>query len=231
MTKRCLINSLILSSILALSACSALAQESPVRGADGHLIHLRPPLFFKEPWKQPTALGEHPVSQDVVSNANLELKLYGASAKEILISGDSANPGNPLNLWTGITTTPVAATLRDKENYVDLTDLGKMRWVTRTSGFHVVRPVVKLANGTWLVGDAASGTWADFNESEIAVADLRWLALDMTRVVTKGRWVEKPDLSKVDEIGFADLMPASGHGAGGWVNVGQIEVYGKPVKR
>jgi hypothetical protein len=26
-----------------------------------------------------------------------------------------------------------------------------------------------------------------------------------------GRWVEKPDLSR-DEIGFADLMPGSGHG-------------------
>jgi len=39
------------------------------------------------------------------------------------------------------------------------------------------------------------------------------------------------DLSKVDEIGFADLMPGSGHGAGGWVDVAQIEVYGKPVAR
>ena len=27
------------------------------------------------------------------------------------------------------------------------------------------------------------------------------------------------------------LMPGSGHGPGGYVNVGRIEVYGKPVKR
>ena len=40
-----------------------------------------------------------------------------------------------------------------------------------------------------------------------------------------------PDLSKVDEIGFADLMPGSGHGPGGWINVSRIEVYGKPIKR
>jgi hypothetical protein len=26
-------------------------------------------------------------------------------------------------------------------------------------------------------------------------------------------------------------MPGSGHGPGGYVNVGRIEVYGKPVKR
>ena len=40
-----------------------------------------------------------------------------------------------------------------------------------------------------------------------------------------------PDLSKVDEIGFVDLMPGSGHGPGGWVNVSRIEVHGKPIKR
>ena len=42
---------------------------------------------------------------------------------------------------------------------------------------------------------------------------------------------EAVDLSKVDEVGFADLMPGSGHGAGGYVNVASFEVYGKPVKR
>ena len=31
--------------------------------------------------------------------------------------------------------------------------------------------------------------------------------------------------------GFADLMPGSGHGSGGWVNVTHIEVYGKAVPR
>src|SRR5437773_2068752 len=39
------------------------------------------------------------------------------------------------------------------------------------------------------------------------------------------------DLSKVDEIGFADLMPGSGHGPGGWVDVAQIEVYARAVLR
>ena len=60
---------------------------------------------------------------------------------------------------------------------------------------------------------------------------MRWLKLDIERVVTVGSWVEHPDLSKVDEIGFADLMPGSGHGAGGYVNVGRIEIYGKAVAR
>jgi hypothetical protein len=38
-------------------------------------------------------------------------------------------------------------------------------------------------------------------------------------------------MSKVDEIGFVDLLPGSGHGPGGWIDVATIEVYAKPVKR
>ena len=69
-------------------------------------------------------------------------------------------------------------------------------------------------------------------------ADGKWsVKLDPMRVVTLGSpgpfnqiWVT-PDLSKVDEVGFADLIPGSGHGTGGWVHVGSIEVYGKAVPR
>jgi hypothetical protein len=142
---------------------------------------------------------------------------------------------DPPNLWTGVCFTPVAVTLRDKANYVDLTGLARIRWVTRTSGFHVVRPVVKLADGSWFVGDYAEGAPSAnstlFLESEFAVASVRWLPLDISRVVTTGQAWARPDLSRVDEVGFADLLPGSGHGWGGFVNVGRVEVYGKPVKR
>jgi len=59
----------------------------------------------------------------VVSNPNFELKMYGPSAtaadpnKRIWISG----PPCPVNIWAGMCTTRFAATLRDKNNYVDLT--------------------------------------------------------------------------------------------------------------
>jgi len=95
----------------------------------------------------------------------------------------------------------------------------------------VAWPIVKLADGTWLVGDRPSGLQADFNQSEITPSDLRWLKLDIARVVTLGTWIDHPDLTKVDAVGFADLLPGSGHGAGGYINVGRIEVYGTPVKR
>jgi hypothetical protein len=147
----------------------------------------------------------------------------------------AGQPTDPPNLWTGVCNSPVAVTLRDRTSFVDLTGLARIRWVTRTSGFHVVRPVIKLADGTWLVGDYGEGAHAAnstlFLESEFAIANVRWLALDIERVVTRGTWVEKPNLTRVDEIGFADLLPGSGHGWGGFVNVSRIEVYGTPVKR
>lgn len=211
-------------------ASGALAQAARPAQAQA-----RPPLFLSESWKSlPTPPDDHgawPASQAGVSNPNLELTLYGSTAKEIQLV---AGRGNlvPHNLWTGTTTSPSAAALRDRNNFVDLSaPLAKIRWVVRTSGFHQAWPIVKLADGTWLVGDRPSGLQADFNENEITPADLRWLKLDIARVVTVGTWIDHPDLTKVDAVGFADLLPGSGHGAGGYINVGRIEIYGQPVKR
>jgi hypothetical protein len=148
----------------------------------------------------------------------------------------AGQPSDPPNLWTGVCQTAVAVTLRHKASFVNLTTPGsRIKWVTRTSGFHVVRPVLKLADGSFVVGDAADGGQSAnsqlFVESEVALGNVRWLSLDIARVVTRGdKWVQ-PDLSKVDEIGFADLYPGSGHGWGGFVNVGRIEVFGSPVSR
>jgi hypothetical protein len=147
----------------------------------------------------------------------------------------AGQPTDPPNLWTGVCQGPVAATLRHKAKVVNLSGLARIRWVTRTSGVHVVRPLIKLANGTWLVGDYAEGAASSnstlFLESEFAIVNVRWLALDIARVVTRGTWVEKPDLTRVDEVGFADLTPGSGHGWGGFVNLARIEVYGVGVPR
>ncbi len=223
---------------LAIGASVAAQQPRTQTPAGGGL----PPLFFSETWKQ-TGL-ERNVDNDVLANANLELHLYGSTSKLIQIAPTTPNTRqDPPNLWTGICTGPVAATLRDKNNYVNLTGRAKIRWQTRSAGFHVVRPVLKLADGTWLIGDHADGDGGteDFTESEFAIASVRWLKLDINTVTTVhadrskppeiGRWVERPDLSKVDEVGFADLMPGSGHGWGGFVNVGRIDVYGSPVHR
>jgi hypothetical protein len=220
---------------------SAAAQPADARGR-GPGAPAPPPLFFKETWRIVGPAHAIAPNEFVVTNPNLELKLYGPSAtasdpdKRIWISG----PPGPPNIWTGMCTTPFAATLRDKNNYVDLTGLAKVRWTTRASGFHAVRPLIKLADGTFLIGDHADASTTTFLESEFAFAGLRWMKLDIDRVVTVGRygpvgeasnWADPPDLGKVDEVGFVDLIPGSGHGSGGYVNVASFEVYGTPVKR
>ena len=218
-----------------LLAGNGLGGDGAERGT--RRVPMRPPLFFSESWKAlPTPPDDHgawPVSPQGVASPNLELLLFGTTSKEIqLVAGRGGSNTVPTNLWTGTTTSPSAVALRDRSNFVDLSaPLAKIRWVVRTSGFHQAWPILKLADGTWLVGDRPSGLQADFNENEITPTDLRWLKLDVSRVVTTGTWVERPDLTKVDAVGFADLMPGSGHGAGGYINVGKIEVYGSPVKR
>jgi len=190
----------------------------------------RPQLFLKEEWKQTPANDEHPISQESVGNPNLELKLYGPTGKEILLTGRAGDESNPIHPWTGMCTTPCGLALRDKTNFADLTGLARIRWNTKTSGFHQVRPMVKLADGNWYVGDRTDASTRDWLVTEFNLADVRWLKLDIDRAVTTGSLVTI-DLSKVDEIGFVDLMPGSGHGQGGWVDVAQFEVYGKPVPR
>ena len=225
-----LTSNFILLTSLALSAQTAAPPAAPQARAGTPAR--RPALFLREEWKQNDKGDEHPVTQDSVANSSLELKLYGASGKELQVTGKAGDENNPIHIWSGNCTSPCALALRDKGNFADLTGLARVRWTTKMSGFHQVRPIVKLADGTWLVGDRADGSSTrDWMISEINFADVRWMKLDPARVVTMGVLLEKVDLSKVDEIGWADLMPGSGHGPGGWVDVAQIEVYARAVPR
>ena len=223
---------LLLTAMSGLIAFGQQTADAPARQSKQEAPRVaRPPLFFDEAWKQTPVGGEHPVTAESVANPNLELKLYGASGKEIQLTGSAQDENNPTHVWTGLCTTPCAFTFRDKQNYVDLTGLARIRLVTKVSGLHRVHPMLRLADGTVLVGNRADGSVTDWIESEIPVAEIRWLRLDPEKLVTKGNWVEHPDLSRVDEIGFVDLMPGSGHGPGGWSDVGRVEVFGRPVKR
>jgi hypothetical protein len=89
---------------------------------------------------------------------------------------------------------------------------------------------VKLADGTWLVGDYADASLTDYHQVDFFLTDVRWMRLDIETLTTKGGLLDKVDLTKVDEIGFVDLTPGSGHGLGGYSDMGWIEVYGKPSR-
>src|SRR3989442_6287483 len=150
-------------AVLAAGLSGRAATQEPGRGPGATPPRVtRPPLFLKEEWKQTPAGGEHPVvPSEALSNPNLELKLYGSTSKEIQLTGSAQDENNPIHLWTGGCTTPCAVALREKNNYGDLTGLARIRWVTKVSGFHQVRPIVKLADGTWLVGDPTDRSTSD----------------------------------------------------------------------
>ena len=227
------------STLIFIGSTGSAFAQTPQAGASPAGRPVAPELFFKEEFQRiatdpdPDRVAVKPAN---LTNPDLELKVYGTDAKNLHM-GDVTGP---INIWNGMVTSPVAVTLRHKNSYVDLTGLAKISWLTYTSAFHVVRPVIKLADGTMLVGDHEDRSTTAFVESEFYFFGVRWVKLDPARIVTLGArgslgaaaaFVANPDLSKVDEVGFVDLIPGSGHGPGGWINVGNIEVYGKPVKR
>jgi len=110
------------------------AQEPAAPGVPGNAANARfttdvqnVRLLFREAWKQQPDGKQHPVTPEVVSNPSLELKLYGASAKEILVTGNNTGPDGIIWLFNGLTTTPIAVTLRHKDSYIDLSGAAKIR--------------------------------------------------------------------------------------------------------
>jgi hypothetical protein len=193
----------------------------------------RPPLFFREEWKRMPKDEEHPMTQPDLLNQGLELKLYGDKTG-ILEVQHSRPVGEPTMAWTGLCKSGCALALRDRNNYVDLTGFAKIKWQSKQSGFHLLRPIIKLADGTWLVGDHTDDQTLDWRVTEMTLVDIHWRQLDAENVIefnNGGKWMEHPDLSRVDEIGFTDMMRGSGHGGGGASRVTWIEVYGNPVPR
>ncbi len=191
----------------------------------------RPALLFKEDWREPPFTGERTDENQrfvpgVVTNPNLEARLYGTDAKVIR----AARHEGRIDLWTGMTTSPVAITLRDKRNYLDLTGLARLRWMVRTNAIHTLHPVVKLADGKLLVGNRAISTGDEFYEVEVSFGGMRWYTLDPVKVVVMAE-VERPDLSKVDEVGLATLAPGGGHGTAGSANLSGVELFAKAVPR
>jgi hypothetical protein len=221
--------------LLALCALSCVAAEAqtpkplPPPGSPPEHGPQRPPLLFREEWQQQPGGGEHPVTAAAVGNPDLELTLI-VPAGQLMLTGNPGDENNPVHTWSGLCTTPCGLALRDRRHLADLSGLARLRWTTRT-GYHQIRPIVQLSDGTWLVADHADGSPRDWFMSEISFADLHWVKLDIARSVTIGAQLDHVDLSKVDQIGFIDLMPGSGHGPGGWSDVAQIEVYGRSLPR
>jgi hypothetical protein len=181
------------------------------------------------------------LTQGSITTPNVDLQLYGDGANIIVATG----PGPNLpRLFFGLCKGPCGFTLRDRTNAFDLRGRAHVTFTTIVSGFHRVRPIVRLANGTLLIGDQAEGSVADYHQYTISFSECRWLRLDPVRGVTLGTWVQDPDLSAVDEVGVFDVIPGSGAHTeglpvekqppppvGGWIAVTTLELWGAPVRR
>jgi hypothetical protein len=183
-----------------------------------------------------------PLTQQTLTTPNVDLQLYGDGKNIVVATG--AGTQFP-RLFFGLCTGPCGFTLRDRNNYFDLRGTASIKFTTIVSGFHRVRPLIKLADGTLLIGDQAEGSVADYHDYQISFSECRWLRLDPARGVTLGgTWVQ-PDLSKVEEVGYFDVIPGSGAWtaeglpverqpappAGGWIAVSAFELWGRRASR
>jgi hypothetical protein len=186
----------------------------------------RPGLLFREDWRDTPA--ETPVTQAHVANPDLVMTRHGPGEAKIKKSHHDQPADDPFYIWSGETDSNWALSLRHSRLLVDLSGNSKIRWRAKQTGFRQLRIILKLANGKWLVSDQFDDDASDWRVREFIVPDIRWRSLDITKV-TPAKWEPAPDLSRVEEIGFTDLMvggrtPASSR-------LDWIEVYGRGVAR
>jgi hypothetical protein len=221
-------------SLATLATTSTHARQA--RGAAQPV--LAPQLLFKMTLQNETRL---PLAQNSITTPNVDLQLYGDGKNIIVAVGAGANLPRT---FFGLCAKPCGFTLRDRNNYFDLRGRANIKFTTIVSGFHRVRPIIKLSDGTLLIGDQAEGSVADYHPYQISFSECRWLRLDPVRGVTLGTWVDSPDLSKVDEVGYFDVIPGSGvhteglpverqpaPPVGGWIAVTSFELWGQAVSR
>ena len=208
-------------ALCALGAGAAWAQTGPPW----------PGLFFREDWNHIEPFEQ--VTQEHVASPDLIQTLYGPG-KDGIKKRHHGTDADPYYIWSGACPANWALTLRHKSSYADLTGRARIRWRTMTTGFRQVHIILKLADGTWLVSDQSTPASSDWRESEFILSDLTWRNLDIKEVVEYYA-VSHPDLSRVDEIGFTDLMRGvlspPGHSSPASTRLDWIEVWSKSVPR
>jgi len=224
--------------LVTATVLSAQAQTGRGRGEGGFTGPPAEPatLLFREAWTSEMA---QPMVQSTLSNKALLLHIYG-NADEVR---KTAHPTEDYT-YTGETTTNWAITLSDPTHYWDLTRDARIRLKTRNSGLRTTHVVIKTADGKYFASEEGSPESSAWIERDYILRDLTWRTLLMTdtptnasnrrapnpkRVPLIATARAAPDLTKVEEIGFSDLME------GGWIpatsRIQSWEVWGKAVAR
>src|SRR2546425_3281295 len=199
----------------------------------------RPPVAFREDWTDPTpGVPTDYKDRDLDShlqNKNLQHGRYGLGAKDVIYDRHVSPRDDPGYIWLGACAAgPCAITLKDKTDHLDLSNpMAKVVWRTKQGGFRQLRLVLKLADGSFLISDRYAGPAEDWNISEILISEVHWRILKIQEPVRiyEDALVEKPNLTKVDEIGFTDLMVGGPSFTSGTSRVDWIEVHADRVKR
>ena len=196
-----------------------------------------PGLIFSEGWRDIPA--DQPMTQKHLSNSNLTLHMYGDTA-----GIRATQHPTEAYTYTGETKTNWLITVSDPKYYYDLSGAGKVMLRTRNSGYRFTHVVIKTLDGNYYASEEGSPESTSWIEREYSLPDLHWRILlmkdtpsnpsnrrqpdpNLVPIIPMGPG--KPDLTKVDEVGFSDLMP------GGWIpstsRVNVWKVYGKKVPR
>jgi hypothetical protein len=183
-------------------------------------------LIYRGSWTETPPV--RPVAQRDVSDPALRLSLHGPGCLGLKKSHHDDIEGDPYYLWSGTCAGRWAASLRHRGLLVDFERGGRVLWCTRQSGANRLRLVIKPAEGSWLISDEATGATDDWQESELRPAALTWRLLDIGKVEV-GDAVQAPCLRRVDEVGFADLLPGGGIDA--CSRLAWIEVRGAAMER
>jgi hypothetical protein len=214
------------------------AGNGPTRGANGAPAFgtdENAQLIFEEHWTN--APLTQPMKQENLGNQNLQLHLYGDLAgirKTQHPTEDYTYTGETRNTWL--------ITVSDPKNYFDLRLPAKMTLRTRNTGYRQTHIAIRTADGKYFVTEEGSGESSAWMNRDYILSDMHWRNLTMAdtpttvarkpepdRAVIVAAGVATPDLSKVDEIGFTDLLP------GGFIpsttRVNSLAVYGKKVAR
>ena len=194
-------------------------------------------LLFHEAWtRAPMA---QPMRQDNLGNQHLTLHIYG-NADEIR---KTFHPDEDYT-YTGETVGNWALTVSDKTSFWNLAADGRVRFKTRNSGYRFLHVVIKTADGRYFVSEEGAGESTAWIETDYILSDLHWRNLMMTdtptnasnrrapdpkRVPIVATSKATPDLSRIGEVGFSDLMP------GGWIpatsRVNAFSLFGRTVPR
>ncbi len=177
-------------------------------------------LFFREDWKEIPA--EIPVSQKHVQNPELIVSRHGPDGDAIKKSHHDNIPNDPWYVWSGSCENGRwAISLRKKDALIDLSN-GSIRWRTKQSGPHILKVILELENGEWLVSEKGFGETPDWYVFHVPLNQLTWRTLDIQKVEA-GEKVKEPNLTRVRSVGWTDLMV--GESSPGCTRVDWIEVY------